>query len=456
MFDLISQLTGNPDVPGMFLLEWPAQVPLWLRHAIVVVAVLLAAVLALLITRKVLLRVLLKIVGKSRTRWDDVLVEAKFFDRLSYLSSAIVIYYGREVISPDWQAGQTFLERFSLVWMITTGTLAASAFIQGALNIYQSYPVAREFPLRTIAQVIKGAIYFVSLVLILATILGTDVWGFFTGIGAMTAVLMLVFKDTILGFVASLQLSANRMVRRGDWIEMPKYGADGDVLDVSLYTVKVQNWDKTVTTIPTYALVSNSFKNWRGMSESGGRRIKRSISIDMNSVKFCDDEMLGRFEKIEFIKEYISSRQTEIADYNSVHDVDTSVTVNGRRLTNLGTFRHYVFHYLRNHPKIHNNFTLLVRQLASGDTGLPIEIYCFSNDQAWGNFESIQADIFDHLLAVLPEFDLRVHQSPTGLDFQRMTDENLPDSASKPARRTSAKKARKKAAKKPAKLKKKV
>jgi len=207
-------------------------------------------------------------------------------------------------------------------------------------------------------------------------------------------------------------------VRIGDWIEMPKYGADGDVIDVTLHTVKVQNWDKTITTIPAYALISDSFRNWRGMSESGGRRIKRAVNIDMTSVRFCTDEMLERFEKFQLIGDYIKGKRAEIAEYNAEQGIDTSELVNGRRLTNIGTFRAYMAAYLRSHPNIHNDMTFLIRHLPPGEHGLPIEIYVFSNDQVWANYEAIQADIFDHILAVIPLFDLRVFQRPSGSDLQ--------------------------------------
>jgi len=234
----------------------------------------------------------------------------------------------------------------------------------------------------------------------------------------MTAVLLLIFRDAILGFVAGIQLTANNMVQTGDWISMPKYDADGDVVDVSLTTVKVQNWDKTITTIPTYALVSDSFKNWRGMSESGGRRIQRAVYIDMNTVRFCTPEMLKKFRRIQHISGYIDQKLEEIGAHNREHDVDDSVKVNGRRLTNIGTFRVYLQAYLRHHPKVNQEMTFLIRHLSPGENGLPVEVYIFSNDQVWANYEAIQADIFDHILAVIPEFGLRVFQNPSGYDFR--------------------------------------
>jgi len=232
--------------------------------------------------------------------------------------------------------------------------------------------------------------------------------------------MMLVFRDSILGFVAGIQLAANKMVAVGDWIEMPNYGADGDVLEVALTTVKVQNWDKTITTIPTYALISESFKNWRGMSESGGRRIKRPVNIDMSSIRFCDEEMLERYGKIQYISEYIEAKKEELEEFNQAINVDNASLVNGRRMTNIGTFRAYIRAYLQNHPAINKSMTFLIRQLQPTEHGLPIEIYVFSKDKVWANYEAIQADIFDHILAVVPEFDLRVHQNPTGADFRAL------------------------------------
>jgi miniconductance mechanosensitive channel len=261
-------------------------------------------------------------------------------------------------------------------------------------------------------------VYFLTAVFIISILLDKTPVYLLSGVGALAAVMMLVFRDSILGFVAGIQLAANKMVSVGDWIEMPKYGADGDVLEVALTTVKVQNWDKTITTIPTYALISESFKNWRGMDESGGRRNKRPVSIDMSSIRFCDEEMLGRFEKIQYISEYIEKKKNELKEFNQSMSVDMASLANGRRMTNIGTFRAYVQSYLQNHPEINQNMTFLIRQLPSTENGLPIEIYVFSRDKVWANYEAIQADIFDHVLAVVPEFDLRVYQNPTGADFR--------------------------------------
>jgi miniconductance mechanosensitive channel len=249
------------------------------------------------------------------------------------------------------------------------------------------------------------------------------------GLGAMAAVLMFVFKDTILGFVAGIQLSANNMVRIGDWIEMPGKNADGTVIEITLNTVKVQNWDKTIAQFPTYALVSESFINWRGMEESEGRRIKRSVYIDLKSVKFCTPEMLEKFRKVQILHEYIDNKEIELKVYNDTHGIDNSILMNGRRQTNLGVFRHYVTEYLKKHPKIHNEMTFLVRHLQPTERGIPIEIFVFSREKSWPVYESIQADIFDHILAVVPEFGLRVFQNPTGDDFRMI---GVKDAASLP------------------------
>jgi miniconductance mechanosensitive channel len=274
--------------------------------------------------------------------------------------------------------------------------------------------VSNRIPIKGFIQVFKIIIYFTAAIFIISILLNKTPIYLFSGLSALTAVLMFIFKDAILGFVAGIQLSANRMVATGDWISMPKYGADGDIVEIALTTVKVQNWDKTITTIPTYALITESFKNWRGMSESGGRRIKRAISIDMNTIGFCTEDMLRRFGKIQYISDYIEKKKIELQEINKIEQVDTSSLVNGRRMTNIGTFRAYVEAYLN------KEMTFLVRQLAPTEHGLPIEIYVFSKDQEWANYEAIQANIFDHILAVVPEFDLRVFQDPSGSDFSKL------------------------------------
>ena len=383
---------------------------------------LILAFVVNIIAKKVILQIVEHFAAKSKTEWDDVLVKNGFFRRLSHLAPALIIYLMSSVFFEN-DTAILITRRIAEIYMLFVAVFTIDAFLTSVVDIYHSYDATGKLPIRIIAQVLKIILYAVIAIILISTIIGKSPVVLIGGLGAMAAVLMLIFKDPILGLAAGIQLSANDMVRKGDWIEMPKYGADGDVVDISLTTVKVQNWDKTIVTIPTFALVSEGVKNWRGMSESGGRRIKRSIFIDMTSVKFCTPEMIAKFNRIQHLSSYIGNKKKELEDYNSSHNIDDSVLVNGRRMTNLGTFRAYLESYLRDHPKISKNLTFLVRQLDPGPTGLPIEVYVFSSDQVWANYEGIQADIFDHILAVIPEFGLRVYQNPTGADFQNLTHE---------------------------------
>jgi miniconductance mechanosensitive channel len=335
------------------------------------------------------------------------------------LAPAVVIYAAAPIVFTGFESAINTMRLVSTVYMVLVGLFVIDAFLNAVIDIYRTYEFSRRLPIRGFVQIVKILIFFAAAVIVFSVIVDRDPSKLLTGMGAMTAVLMLIFKDSILGFVAGIQLSTNKMVHIGDWIEMPKYGADGDVIDISLTTVKVQNWDKTISTIPAYALISDTFKNWQGMSESGGRRIKRSVYIDMNSIRFCDEAMLEKFKRFGYINEYIESKRAEVAAWNRDQDVDDSELVNGRRLTNIGTFRAYLVAYLRQHPKINKRMTFMVRQLAPTSKGLAIEIYVFSSDKAWVNYEGIQADIFDHVLAAIPYFGLRVFQEPAGADFQR-------------------------------------
>jgi miniconductance mechanosensitive channel len=403
---------------------WLTERGLAAEHANLVAALVAAALVLLFsavayyLARTLLLRVVSAATRRTRTTWDDALVQSKVFSRLSHIVPAVVIHMAAPLIFVDYPDLASTVRTGTFVYMVLVGMIVIDALLNAVLRIYRTYEISRRIAIQPLLQVTKIIVHFFGGIGILAILLGKSPVVFFSGLGALGAVLMLIFKDSILGFVAGIQLMAYDMVRRGDWIEMPSHKADGDVLDVSLTTVKVQNWDKTITTIPTYALVSQSFKNWRGMSESGGRRIKRSIHIDMNSIKFCNAEMLERFKRIQFITDYVDRKVAEVQDYNREHDVDESMLINGRNLTNVGTFRAYLVAYLRHHPMIHQDMTFLVRQLQPTEGGLPIEIYVFSKDQAWANYEAIQADIFDHVLAIIPEFDLRLFQNPTGADLR--------------------------------------
>ncbi len=378
----------------------------------------LLAWLANLVAKKVILRVVSAVIARTQFRWDDAMLEAGVFTRLSHLAPAIVINaFGSDVLggSPEVLAGLRSAVTIYLTFIWLAVVFAAIDAMQLVANRSGH---AERMPIKGFGQAVKLVAALIGVIIVLAALLDKSPVYLLSGLGALTAVLLLVFRDAILGFVAGIQLSVNRMVQVGDWIEMPKAGADGDVIDVSLTTVKVRNWDKTITTIPTYTMISDSFKNWRGMFESGGRRIKRPLNIDMRSVRFATPEMVGRWRRIDLLKQYLADKEAELEGDNRRTGADLSILGNGRRITNLGTFRAYCIAYLRAHPQIHQEMTFLVRQLAPGEHGLPLEIYVFTNDTRWAVYESIQADIFDHLVAVIAEFDLHVFQDPSGRDVQ--------------------------------------
>ncbi len=366
-------------------------------------------------------RVLLEhLTQHSREIWKRALFERRLFQRVAFTVQALIIQIQADLWLEPNTLILTIISAATRLWIILFSLLMLYSTLDAVLDLSRLYRTTRDLPLRGIFQSIKLMAAIVAMVLTVSTLIGKSPVILFSGLGAMTAILMLVFKDPIMGLVAGIQLSANRMLAVGDWLEMPKYGADGDVIDITLTTVKVRNWDKTITTIPAYSLISDSFKNWRGMQESGGRRIKRSIRIDMGSVRFLTDQDISRLKKAELLADYITTRLNEIRHSNALQNKDLSCPLNGRRMTNLGTFRAYLTRYLRNHPSIHPNMTLMVRQLAPGSDGIPMEIYAFTRTTAWVEYEGIQSDIFDHVLAVLPEFGLRLHQYPTGNDIRYM------------------------------------
>jgi len=376
--------------------------------------VLVLSILTYYATRKIALRAVVKFIMNNVITWDNVLLERNVFQRLSYLVPAVVIYYCATLFPEQ----QELVQRLAVTYCILVALFVFESLLSTADDIYGGLEVSKTRPIKGYIQIVKILIFVIGLVLVIANLIDKSPVLLLSGLGAMTAVLLLLFKDSILGFVAGIQLATNDMVRIGDWIEMPKYGADGDVVDISLHTVKVENWDRTITAIPSYALVSDSFKNWRSMQDSGGRRIKRSIYIDTTSIFFCTEEMIERFKKIQLLTEYITGKQKEIVDYNAGNSVDSSEPVNERKITNIGTLRVYIDNYLRNHPKIHKGMTLMVRQLQPTENGLPLEIYAFTNDTNWVNYEAIQADVFDHILSIIPSFGLRVFQVPSGHDMQ--------------------------------------
>lgn len=389
-----------------------SETTVYLTNIILIVGIALLSILANYIAKKVVLTIITRIIQNNRYEWDNIFLEHKVFRKLSHFVPAIIIYY----FSSTFPAYQQLIVTGVWTYMIIVGTLVISSFLNAVNDIYRTYEISKVRPIRGYIQVVKIIVFVISGILLIANLIGESPLILLSGIGALSAVTMLVFKDSLLGLVAGVQLSSNDMVRVGDWIEMPKYGADGDIIDISLNTVKVQNWDKTIVTIPSYALISDSFKNWRGMQNAGGRRIKRSVFIDTSSITFCSEEWIAKFKSIHYLSEYILDKVREIEAYNANLDT-TSNRVNGRALTNIGVFRMYIQHYLQQHPMIHKDMTIMVRQLSPGETGLPIEIYAFTNDIRWSEYEGIQSDIFDHILAVVPEFGLRVFQKPSGHDL---------------------------------------
>ncbi len=407
MLDVIQKMLISMDVTSAMADEMA--VVIWM------IIIVVGAYLIYGILRIYLLKIIHKVTEKTSTRWDDALIEKLVFHRFLRLIPLTFISLFIDRSMPDHFI---LLKRILFAAIILVGARAIESFLNAIGEIYRAEPGSQRKPIRPVIQTMIIILYLFAAIFVISTLLNKSPLSLITLLGGLTAITMLVFKDTILGFVAGVQLSANDMIREGDWIEMPKYGADGDVIEVTVNTVKVRNWDKTISTIPTYALISDSFKNWRGMDESDGRRIKRSICIDMNTVRFADEIMLAGFRKMDLLKKYVDQIQQTIDSENDEKGVDLSATtVNGRRQTNLGIFRAYLVEYLRNHPKIHTEMTFLVRHLQPTAQGLPIEIYVFSSDKAWANYEAIQSDIFDHILAAIPEFGLRVFQQPTGSDI---------------------------------------
>ncbi len=406
------------------LIEWLVSLSTpagWAQVIVLGAGVLLVALLAWLanlVAKQIILRLVKYLVARTASSWDDTFQERNVFGRLSHLAPAIVIYLTLPLVISAWPTVTTVAVKLTQIYMITVGLLALHGLLSAADDIYKTFETSKQIPLTSFLQVAKVALWCIGGIVVVAIVVDKTPLYLLSGLGALTAVLMIVFKDPILGFVAGIQLSANEMVAIGDWVEMPSHKADGNVIEVALTTVKVRNWDKTITTIPTYDLISRPFKNWKGMTQAGGRRIRRNLYVDQNSVRFMDDEAACGASKIQLLQDYLERKRAEVATYNEQHEVDASSQVNGRRLTNVGTFRAYVDAYLRTHPRIRQDLTLLVRQRDPGPHGLPIQIYAFTDTTAWAEYEGIQSDIFDHVLAVLPEFGLRVFQDPTGLDWR--------------------------------------
>lgn len=385
----------------------------------ILVILLLSAGLHLLLVKTVL-RVVSAFVRRTRGQWDDILSRRRFFHRLAALAPGLLALALAEAWLTPGNTPTNLMRVAAYLWMLLVGLRCLFSLLDSLGELYNTRPYARQMPLQGFIQGVKLVAFSVVVIVAISLLMGKSPTLLVSGLGAMTAILMLVFKDPILGFVAGIQLAANRMLSVGDWLEMPKYQADGDVTDITLTTVKVRNWDQTITTVPTYALISDSFKNWRGMQEAGGRRIMRSLFVDMHSVRFLAEEDIERLRKAQLITEYIDAKLREIETSNREQKVDPSSPVNGRHLTNLGTFRAYLLAYLQAHPGIKHDLITMVRQLQPTSAGIPLEIYAFTNSTAWPVYEGVQADILDHVLAVVPEFGLRVFQAPSGSDVRAL------------------------------------
>ncbi len=409
---LINDLTG-----------WINNYP-YLEYGIKLLLVFIISVSVYFATKIIVLKIIRKFVSKTKTKLDDHFLDEKLLRRFSYLIPIIIIN-SSAYLFPFFEGLLDKLTKGLFIFMLL---LIISQILTSITTFLEQTDKFKERPIKGYVQVIKMILFGWGLILIVGVLTTKDPWAIVGGLSALTAVIILVFRDTILSFVASIQISSYDLIKKGDWIEVPKYGADGDVVDISLNVIKVQNWDKTITVIPTYKIIDDTFKNWRGMVMTGGRRIARSIYIDMTSIKFCDEKMIEKFKKSELIKDYVENRVAEIEKYNKEKNYDRSVPVNGRWITNVGTFREYLKQYLLQREDIHKGLTFLVRQLAPNDKGLPIQIYVFANTTVWGKYEDIQGDIFDHVFAVIPFFELKIYQSPTGSDIQALGQINLENS----------------------------
>ncbi|MDM3869373.1 mechanosensitive ion channel family protein [Proteus faecis] len=386
---------------------------------LVLAIIFLVAIILHFILHRLVLPKISKAISQYDQKWQLSLEINKLFSRFAFLIQGIVV----NIQALVWMGSgktQEILTTSAQAWCLIFGLLMLFSIMDLCMQIMRNSSSFGRLPLKGIFQSLKLAASVLIGIMIISLLIGKSPLILLSGLGAMTAVLMLVFKDPIMGLVAGIQLSANNMISLGDWLEMPKYGADGAVIDISLTTVKVRNWDNTVTTIPTYSLISDSFKNWQAMTKSGGRRIKRSLALDINSIHFLDKKQIDNLEKAHLLAPYIKNKESEINQFNSTLDNECQIPLNQRGMTNIGTFRAYVEAYLKNHPNVHKQMTIMVRQLAPTSDGLPIEIYAFTNTTVWVQYEAIQSDIFDHIFAILPQFGLRVHQSPTGNDVRAL------------------------------------
>jgi len=397
-------------------LGWSQGLVKVISYGVALVTIGLLAFIVYKFTRRYVMKLISKLVKRSKNSFDDLLQEKKVFSGLAFIAPAIVLH----LFSDSFGNFEHFVQNIIYGFVIITIVLTLFRGIDVMVQVYNQYTFSKGRPIKGVMQIVKIIIGCFGAGIVVVVFVGDATASVFLGsIGGLSAVIMLIFRDSILGFVAGIQLSTGQLLSIGDWLEMPKYGADGEVVDISLTKITVRNWDKTYTSVPAHKFLDDSFKNWEGMTKSGGRRIKRSVLIDIGTIGFLTEDQIKDLSKIDLIKDYISQKTIELAAYNTERNVDQQVLANGRRLTNIGTLRAYIQAYLDDNPNIYSEgFTLMVRQLQATETGVPLEIYCFSKDIAWVNFEVIQADIFDHILAVIPMFGLRVYQQPSGHDFK--------------------------------------
>jgi miniconductance mechanosensitive channel len=410
--DILSFLGIDPNTTDTF------------NKLIVLALIILAAVITNLICNAIIIGVAKPFIRRTKNHLDDILLDKKILHKLVFIVPALIIYICIPIFFPEDTSFSIWVRRLGSVYI----TAITMYFITGIFDLlfelsYRNKNL-RDKPLRVVFLILKIATYFAGSIVIISILIDKSPVTLLAGLGASAAILSLVFKDTIVGFVSGIQLSVNNMLRIGDWITMPKYNIDGNVIDVTLNTIKIKNFDNTIITIPPATLMSDSFQNWRGMEESGGRRIKRSVNIDMNSVKFCTPEMIEKYKKIKLLFDYIEEKEKVLHEYNKQQLIDDSVSVNGRRQTNIGVFRAYLERYIDNHPQVNPELTHMVRQLQPTEKGIPIELYFFTTEKRWVLYEGIQSDVFDHVLAIIPEFDLNVFQSPSGHDLHTMSGNN--------------------------------
>lgn len=391
-----------------------------LDQYIAFIIVLMVAFAADAVCRHILLKAIARLVSQTKATWDDIIFDHRVMVHLSRMVIPVIIYIFIPVAFADATSGTlNFLLRICQIIILISFLSFINSLLKAVYTVYSEKEQLRDRPLKGMLQTLQVMVWFIGVIIIVSILINKSPVSLLAGLGASAAILLLVFKDSIMGFVSGVQLSANDMLKVGDWIAMPKYGADGTVIEVTLATVKIRNWDNTITTIPPYLLVSDSFQNWRGMRESGGRRVKRSINIDMTSIRFCTSEMLTKYRRIQLLADYVEKTEGVIKEYNEERGIDNSILVNGRRQTNLGVFRAYLMAYLKSLPDVNQELICMVRQLQPTDHGIPMELYFFCSIKDWVPYEAVQADVFDHVLAIIPEFDLQVFQSPSGRDFQK-------------------------------------